>query len=201
MTKKYIFVLLLLLVITGCGSSALLLKSDTITLSIDQVDKYLKTQPHKTINHNFQTLYISQHILRQDEGKYIVFEETRTDPNYQYEPGTQKSIEIIFETDKIIKVYGKNFLNFYQLVLKDGRMLNLIAQQNDDQELTLLYGMDTHTFNRIITHFDAQAKKANHYNVLQITEDSNAIQTKWNVRKIHFEPLIVPLMLLMGPSG
>jgi hypothetical protein len=162
--------------------------------------QHLKTEPHHSTYKNFQTLFITQHVLRFN-GKYIVFEETQTDPTYEYEPGTQKSIKVIFETKNIIKVYGKNFLNFYQLTLKDGNVLNLVSQQSDDQQLTLLYGMDTMTFNRMITHFDTHAPKAKIDNVIGISEASKAIYSKWDVRKIHFKPLIVPLKLLMGSSG
>lgn len=199
MIKKYLIVLFILFTMSGCGRSSLIYKESSLTLSIDEMVQHLKTEPYHSTYKNFQTLFVTQRILRLDE-KYIVFEETQTDPTYEYEPSTQKSIKVIFETINIIKVYGKNFLNFYQLTLKDGNVLNLVSQQSDDQQLTLLYGMDTLTFNRMIAHFDTHAPKAKIDDVIQISEASKAIYSKWDVRKIHFKPLVVPLRSLMAAS-
>lgn len=199
MVKKFFILLFFLMMIVGCGRSSLYYQDRALLLSIDEMRQHLEAKPLHIHHHNYQTLYITQQILTLPNGDTVVLEQTQTDDTFQYEPSTTKSIEIIFETKNIMRVYGENHLNFYQLILQDDSVLNLISQQGDDQELTLLYGLDTPTLNRIISYFDTNAPKAPLKSVIGIKPEK-AIYTKWDARKVHIAPLIVPQKYMMGGS-
>ncbi len=201
MIKKIIKPLLALtamFMLSGCGMSNLNYNNKQLTLQVEQgVFQTNGTLLNAQI-YNFNTLLINQKIIRLDEGNLVVYEDARTDLNYQFDPTTTRSIEVIFEAREVIRVYGKSLLFAYQLILKDGRILNVIAQQDDDQYLRILYGMSTVQLNKMLKQVDPDAREAYYKQVIIIQDEQNAIFSKWDVMKIHFYPLVVPLRRLMG---
>ena len=201
MIKKIIKPLLAvaaMFMLSGCGMSNLNYNNKQLTLQVEQgVFQSNGTLLNAQIS-NFNTLLINQKIIRLDEGNLVVYEDARTDLNYQFDPPTTQSIEVIFEAREVIRVYGKSLLFAYQLVLKDGRILNVVAQQDDDQYLRILYGMSTVQLNKMLKQVDPDAREAYYKQVIIIQDEQNAILSKWDVKKIHFYPLVVPLRRLMG---
>jgi len=201
MMKKIIKPLLIataMFMLSGCGMSNLNYNNKQLTLQVEQgVFQTNGTLLNAQIS-NFSTLLINQKIIRLDEGNIVVYEDARTDLLYQFDPTTTRSIKVIFEARKVIRVYSKNLLFAYQLILKDGRILNVIAQQDDNQYLRILYGMSTTQLNKMLKQVDPDAREAYYKQVIIIQDEQHAIFSKWDVRKIHFYPLVVPLRRLMG---
>ena len=201
MIKKIIKPLLAvaaMFMLSGCGMSNLNYNNKQLTLQVEQGGFQTNGTLLNAQISNFNTLLINQKIIRLDEGNLVVYEDARTDLNYQFDPTTTRSIEVIFEASEVIRVYGKSLLFAYQLILKDGRILNVIAQQDDDQYLRILYGMSTVQLNKMLKQVDPDAREAYYKQVIIIQDEQNAIFSKWDVKKIHFYPLVVPLRRLMG---
>ncbi|MCK5535708.1 MAG: hypothetical protein KAI79_02720 [Bacteroidales bacterium] len=194
-----VLVTVLTLMINGCGTSSnLTYNNKHLTIQVEK--EYLQFDGTLLNEHidNFSSLYLSQKILRLDEGNLIVYEDARTDLQYEFEPPIMHSIKIIFEAKSVFMVYGKGHLYAYQLVLKDGQLLNIVAQQGDTQQLKFFYGMSTSQLNKILKRLDPNAKRAYYKKVIQLQDERNAILSKWDVQKVHFVPLVVPLAKMMG---
>ena len=188
-----------MLIISGCGVSNLSYNNKQLTLQVEKGHIQLDGALLNEQLYNFNSLYINQKILRLDEGNLVVYEDARTDLLYEFDPPTTRSIKIIFEARKVIRVYSKSLLFAYQLILQDGRILNVIAQQDDSQYLRLVYGMSTVQLNKMLKQVDPDAEEAYYKQVVIIRDKQHAIFSKWDIQKIHFVPLVIPLRLFMGP--
>ncbi|TET87208.1 MAG: hypothetical protein E3J96_05930 [Sulfurovum sp.] len=186
------------LMISGCGMSNLSYDNKQLTLQIEKEYLQLDGTLLKQRRDNFSSLYLTQKVLRLDEGNLVVYEDARTDMLYEFEPTTMRSIKIIFEAKNVIKVYAKSHLYAYQLILKDGRLLNMIAQQDDSQRLRFVYGLSTVQLNKMLTQLEPDAKAAYYKQVIRLQDERHAILSKWDVQKVHFVPLVVPLPRLIG---
>jgi len=200
--KKIISTLLTItvtLMISGCGiPSNLTYNNKQLTIQVEKEYLQLDGTLVNERRDNFNSLFLSQKVLRLKEGNLVVYEDARTDLDYEFEPPIMHSIKIIFEAKSVIMVYGKGHLYAYQLILKDGRLLNIIAQQGDTQQLKFVYGMSTSQLNKMLKQLDPDARGAYYKQVIQLHDDRNAILSKWNVQKVHFVPLVVPLAKMMG---
>ena len=83
-------------------------------------------------------------------------------------------------------------------VLRDGKTLNVAAEQHDDQRLSIVYGMSTPQLEKVLKHLEAEPKKSLIQEAITTEEEANALQSKWSIQMVHFTPLIVPARYLMG---
>ena len=190
---RLVFTTIVTLVISGCGMSKLSYDNKQLTVQVEkeylQIDGTLLNERRD----NFSSLFLSQKVLRLNEGNLVVYEDARTDLSYEFEPPITRSIKIIFEAKNVIMVYGKSHLYAYQLILKDGRLLNVVVQQGDTQQLKFVYGLSTAQLNKMLKQLDPDAKGAHYKQVIRLQDEHHAILSKWDVQKIHFVPLVVPL--------
>lgn len=201
MMKKIIrltFVTIVILMISGCGMSNLSYNNKQLTVQVEKEYLQMEGTLLSERRDNFSSLFLSQKVLRLTEGNLVVYEDARTDLSYEFEPSITRSIKIIFEAKNMIMVYGKSHLYAYQLILKNGKILNVIAQQGDTQQLRFIYGMSTAQFNKMLKQLDPDAKGAYYKQVLKLQDERHAILSKWDVQKVHFVPLVVPLARMMG---
>ncbi len=195
---KLLFASTAILMINSCGMSNLSYNNKQLTLQVEKSSLNIEGILLKQHKDNFSSLYLAQKVLRLSEGNLVVFEDARTDILYEFEPMISRSIQIIFEAKGIIKVYGKSHLYAYQLIMKDGSMLNMIAQQSDSQDLSFVYGMSTIQLNKMLKALDPDANAAYYNKVIILKDTSHAILSKWDVQKVHFVPLVVPLPRFMS---
>ncbi len=195
---RLVFISLVMVMISGCGMSRLSYDNKQLTVQVEK--EYLQMDGILLNEHrdNFSSLFLSQKILRLNEDNLIVYEDARTDLSYEFEPPITRSIKIIFEAKSVIMVYGKSHLYAYQLILKDGRILNVVAQQGDTQQLKFVYGLSTSQLNKMLKKLDPDAKGAYYTQVIRLQDEGHAILSKWDVQKVHFVPLVVPLARMMS---
>jgi len=193
-----VYATIAILMISGCGMSHLSYDNKLLTVQVEkeylQMDGTLLSERRD----NFSSLFLSQKVLRLSEDNLVVYEDARTDLSYEFEPAITRSIKVIFEAKNIIMVYAKSHLYAYQLILKDGKILNVIAQQGDTQQLKFVYGLTTAQFNKMLKQLDTDAVGAHYKQVIRLQDEHHAILSKWDVRKVHFVPLVVPLARMMG---
>ena len=201
MMKKIIrltFATIVTLMISGCGMSNLSYNNKQLTVQVEKAYLQMDGALLSERRDNFSSLFLLQKVLRLNEGNLVVYEDARTDSLYEFEPPITQSIKIIFEAKSVIMVYGKSHLYAYQLILKDGKILNVIAQQGDTQQLTFVYGLSTAQLNKMLKQLDPDAKGAHYRQVIRLQDEGHAILSKWDVQKVHFVPLVVPLARMMG---
>jgi hypothetical protein len=187
------------LLLSACGTlSHIGYRDGALVISMDQaVSELHAVETAKRID-SYKSLFVYQHILRLKEGNFVVYEDAKTDIQYEFEPTMMRTIDVVFETRKKVLVYAHAHLHAYQLFLPNGKILNLIAQQSESQELQLLYGMSSAQMDRLLHSLDPHAPATPYRDVLVIRDPHHALQTHWDVQKVHFYPLVVPLPRLLG---
>ncbi len=193
-----VYATIAILMINGCGMSHLSYNNKQLIVQVEK--EYLQMDGTLLSEHrdNFSSLFLSQKILRLNEGNLVVYEDARTDLAYEFEPPITRSIKIIFEAKSVIMVYAKSHLYAYQLILKNGKILNVIAQQGDTQQLKFVYGLSTAQLNKMLMQLDPDAVGAHYKQVIRLIDEHEAILSKWDVQKVHFVPLVVPLARMSG---
>lgn len=190
---KLLFTAITILIITGCATSNLSYENDKLHLRINDASLQLQGKKLDEKNENFSTLFLTQNLLRLDDGSLVVYEEAETDMQYQFDPTTPRSIDIIFDAKRVIKVHYNTFIYAFQLVLKDNRILNVLAAQGYDQELQMVYGMSTKKLNEMLIQIDQNAPSAFYNNVINLAHEATPYMSKWSIQKVHLAPLVVPL--------
>lgn len=195
MKKKSELLLLLstLIILSGCAKSNLSNDNTHVNVQIDQTFLQVPSTTIKQSRKNFSILYLTQKLLRLDDGSIVVYEEAHTDLQYEFEPTTTRSIGIIFDAKEVIRVHEKSLLFAYQVVLHDNRILNVLASQGFDQELKILYGMSTKKLNKMLGQLDNNARLAHYMNVINLQHETKPLMSHWTTWKVHILPLIVPI--------
>jgi hypothetical protein len=153
---------------------------------------------HKKLT-NFVSLGLYQYLIKLKNGEMVVYEDARTDLSYEFEPSIHRIIQIVFDAKYLVPIYGEGHLYAYQVVMPNDRVLNLIGYQSDTQDLKLVYGMSTKTFNSMIHALNPNAKGATYTQVLKVGNQNNPFISKWDDMKVHFVPLVVPYGKFMAP--
>jgi len=143
-------------------------------------------------------MYLNQKILRLSPNEFAIYEQAKTNNEYEFEPSLYRIIKIVFEAKSFIPIYAKNHIYAYQLVMPNHKLLNLIAYQFDTQEVTFIYGMSNKEFKKMLINLDNNYKYQLHNNIMKVNNKHHFI-TKWNDWNVHFVPLVVPLARLMSP--
>jgi len=125
-----------------------------------------------------------------------MFEEAETDMQYMFDPPTTRTISVIFDAINVLRVYEKDFIYAYQLVLKDHRVLNIIVSQGYDQELQMVYGMSTKQFVKTLHRLNANINAVPYQNAIELKNEPNPLLSKWTTWKVNFYPLVIPLRRL-----
>lgn len=196
---KLLSISITLLLLTACGpTSNLAYKNGQLSIQLSDQNLQLHGKMVKQNRENFSILFLTQSLLRLDDGSMVMYEDARTDLQYQFDPPTTTSITVIFDAKSVIRVYANNFLYAYQIVLPNDRMLNLLVSQSYDQELQMVYGMSTRKLNSMLKKLDENAQPAHYQNVIELSQESNPLMSRWTTSKINFYPLVIPLRRFGG---
>lgn len=188
-----------LLLLTACGpTSNLNYNNGQLSIQLSDQNLQLHGTQLKQNRENFSILFLRQSLLRLDDGSMVMYEDARTDLQYQFDPGTTTSISVIFDAKSMIRVYTNGFLYAYQIILPDNRILNLIASQSYDQELQMVYGMSTKKLDSMLQKLDPNAEPAHYKNVIDLSQESKPLISRWTTTKINFYPLVIPLRRFGG---
>jgi hypothetical protein len=190
---KFLLSMVVLSMLGGCSTTDLSYKNNKLALQID--GKHLQVNGTSLGHHqnNFNSLYLAHEILQLDAGNIVVYEKARTDSRYEFNFPTMTTIQIVFDAIEVRKVYFSSSFYILQLVLQDGRTLNTIVEQLEDQSMNIAYGMSNKQVNDLLRQLDAKASRALKQNVIIIQRQQGAILSRWSDKKVHFVPLIVPI--------
>lgn len=182
------------LLLSACTNpSTLSYKNEQLQIQVNDANLQLHGTQLKQQRENFSTLFLTQDLLRLDDGSIVMYEYAKTDLQYQFDPTTTRSIGIIFDARSVTKVYENSLLFAYQIVLKDNRLLNIIVSQGYDQELIMVYGMSTAKLNSMLKALDPNAASAPYPHSITLNNEPNPLMSRWTSYKVHIVPLVVPL--------
>lgn len=191
---KHSTLLLLLFLLNACSTPASLkYEDDTLNLQIAQKRLIVPSKQIKVNKENFSILFLEQKLLRLDDGSLVMYEEAETDMQYMFDPTTTRTISVVFDAINVIKVYEKDFIFAYQLVLKDQRVLNIIVSQGYDQELQMVYGMSTKQFVKTLNRLNANINSVPYLNTIELKNESEPLLSNWTMWKVNFYPLVIPI--------
>ncbi|HEY9128881.1 MAG TPA: hypothetical protein VIN02_03500 [Sulfurovum sp.] len=182
-----------LFILSGCATSDLSYKNDNIHLRINDASLQVHGVTLQEKHDNFSTLFLTQRLLRLDDGSMAVFEDARTDMQFQFDQTTPRSIKIIFDAKSVLRVHYNTFIYAFQVILKDNRVLNVLVAQGYNQELQMLYGMSTEKMNDMLKELGQDAKPAFYKNVIDLSSEPSPYVSRWTVQKVHLAPLVVPV--------
>ncbi len=190
---KLLFSAITLLILSGCATSNLSYKNEALNIRINDTSLQVHGTKLDEKNENFSTLFLTQNLLRLDDGSLVVYEEAETDMQYRFDPTTPRSIKIIFDAKRVIKFHYNTFIYAFQVILKDNRVLNVLVAQGYDQELQMVYGMSTEKLNDMLIKLGQNVQPAYYKNVINIANEPSPYMSKWSIPKVHIVPLVVPL--------
>jgi len=170
-TKLFLTTAIILL-LSGCATSNLSYNNEQLNLQINDAHLQIHGTQLKQQRENFSTLFLTQYLLRLDDGSHVVYEKAKTDMQYEFEPTTVRTISIIFDAKKVIKVYYNTLVYAFQVILQDNRVLNVLATKGFDQELNMVYGMSTEKLNSMLIKLDPNARPAYYKNTINLSNES-----------------------------
>lgn len=198
MLKKLLLTLVAILLLSSCSISKINYVQNRLTLQLGEKSLLLNTVlVHKNIN-NFSSLFIYKKILRLKDGNLIVYENAKTDINYEFSPTATTIIRVIFEANSAVMIYANSNLYAFRVTLDNGSILNVIAQQDETQQLQLLYGFNNKQLNMILKQLDPNSRIYSYPKAMTLNTISSTSLTKWDIEKIHFYPLVVPISVRLG---
>lgn len=195
---KLLISLVLIFLISACATSNISYKNEQLSLQINDSQLQVHGTQVDQRTENFSTLFLTQNLLRLDDGSLVVYEDARTDMQYQFDPTATRSIDIIFDAKRVVSVYYNALIYAFQVVLKDNRVLNVLATQSYDQELKMVYGMSTEKLNSMLKNLDPNAKPVYYNNVINLSHEPTPFMSQWTTWKVHFVPLVIPLRRIGG---
>jgi len=190
---KVLLLSAVLILINSCATSNLSYHNEQLNLQINDSHLQVRGTQLKQQRENFSTLFLTQYLLRLDDGSHVVYEKAKTDMQYEFEPTTVRTISIIFDAKKVIKVYYNTLVYAFQVILQDNRVLNVLATKGFDQELNMVYGMSTEKLNSMLIKLDPNARPAYYKNTINLSNESEPFMSRWTTWKVHFIPLVVPV--------
>ena len=192
-TAKFLFSVTVLVFLSACSTTDLSYKNNQLALQVD--GKHLQVNGTSLGRHqdNFSNLYLAYEVLQLDAGNIVVYEKGRTDSSYEFNFTTRRTIQIVFDAIDVRQIYFSSSFYILQLTLQDGRTLNAVVEQLEDQSLNLAYGMSNKQVNGLLKQLNAKALRPLKQNVISIKNPQRAILSRWTTQKVNFIPLIVPL--------
>jgi hypothetical protein len=188
------------LVFSGCSFSTTDLSYRNGILAL-QLDRSRLTLPARELSRqidNFSTLAVTHYLLALEGGGMAVFDKARTDMRYEFQYPTAETIRIVFDAKAVHRVYFENSFYVFQVVLADGSLLNVIAEQLEDESLNMLYGMSNAVLARLLDKLHGGLSGSLYAPVRTVTGKSGAIYSKWTIQKVNVMQLVGPKRDIMG---
>lgn len=180
------------LFINSCATSNIVYTQEQLILGMNDTQLQIQGTTLEQRNKNFNTLSLTQNLLRLDDGSMVVYEESRTDMQYHFYPPIRRIVEVLFDAKPVTKYYYKSHLYAFQVVLKDNRVINVLAKQSHDKKIQMVYGLSTEKLNTILKTLDSNAPTFSYKNVMDLSHEPTPFITQWTTWNIHFVPLILP---------
>jgi len=195
---KLIFLLVVSAVVTACSTSDLSYRNNALVLQIDGRSLQMESRVVGERMENFGTLSVRQQLLQKRDGTLLVYEKARTDDRYEFYLPTVDTIRIVFDARDVHVFYFSHSVYMMQLLLADGSVLNLMAEQLEDQSLNMVYGMSNKEMNRLLGQLGAEARLPEAGHVVRLAKGNGAVLSRWTTYKVSLIPLVGPLRDLFG---
>ena len=186
-----------LFILSACSNSTLSYDKSKLNLRVDNVLLQVHGTQLKSNRENFSILFLDQKLIRLDDGSMVMYEYGRTDMAYEFAQTTRRTIDTVFDAQRIVEVYNKALVYAYQIVLADGRVLNAVISQSYDQEISMVYGMSSEKLDKMLKRLNPVARPVPYRHAVTLEHEPNPLLSRWTTWKINFVPLVQPLPRFM----
>ncbi len=197
--SRFLLPIAFMAIFSGCKTASLSYAQGELSLQVNQNHLTVNGTTLSSRDDSFGNLYLRQEIIKLKDASIVVYERARTDDLYEFNLLPMQTIRILFDAYKINVIYFKSSFYLIQMILRDGRILNMAVEQFDDQQLSFVYGMNNAQLRNIQKQLDPQAtQKPLIEKVITLPAGNGAIFSRWSVRKVQFVPLITPVRYIYG---
>ena len=186
-----------LFILSACSNSTLSYDKSKLNLRVDNVLLQVHGTQLKSNRENYSILFLDQKLIRLDDGSMVMYEYGRTDMAYEFAQTTRRTIDTVFDAQRIVEVYNKALVYAYQIVLADGRVLNAVISQSYDQEISMVYGMSSEKLDKMLKRLNPVARPVPYRHTVTLEHEPNPLLSRWTTWKINFVPLVQPLPRFM----
>ena len=195
--KKIILMILAIIFISGCATSSLKVnKKDELVIKYDVKELILNFKLTNSDTLHDKNIIIVQNRLQDEYGRVLFYEDVETDSSYEFNFNELYSLLYIFgEIKKYERVYTRNNLSFFQLLLPNDKRINVMVQASSSQRISFVYGFSNYEFIKLAKKIKGDSEgefKRLKYQARTLTMQEKPL-TKWSTELIYFTPLITPL--------
>ncbi len=146
-------IIILIIIVTAISlmfyyskSSFLKLSSKGVEIKLNNKTVFLESIRNRVMPLTFHQLSVMQTAL--SNGTY--FEVATCEDGYYFEQNIQELIGKIFGANRTKEIFSKGGIYGMRVYLKNGQVINLIAQNNTYKELKIFYGIPYEKFSNIL---------------------------------------------------
>ena len=183
-TILIIIVTAIFLVFYYSKSSSLTLTSKGVEIKLNNRTILLESIRNRVMPLTFSRLSVMQTSL--SDGTY--FEEAICEEGYSFEKNIQELIGKIFGATRVEELFSKGGIYGLRVHLKNGQVINLIAQNSSSKELKMFYGIPYEKFSNILNKIIGREFKTLPLGGLF---ELPIAMTKWNELSDEFKGVII----------
>lgn len=181
------FVLLLLPWFFLACSSPQVFVSDhnEIGLSVDGSELSVTAEKKLEERINLDSLMIVRTLYLLKEGNPVVVETARADAAYQFQYDAVRTLQVAFDAQFVRRIDRVGNVGFYAVKMKQGSELYTIAQNQNKQAYTIIYGLSAAQMMTALKHVSSD-----HFDrvlrgtvpVITLPDSKEAFLTRWNAK-------------------
>jgi len=157
--------------------SSIKLVNNQVILNVKDKTVLLDYSLKKSDKITFSNLNIVQKKLNLKENS-VFLELATVDSLYEFNSKSENIVKVIFEAKEINKIFSINGLTAMEVVLKNGKVMNLFVEDNDMTNLTFFYGLPTDTFRKTVERLQGIEAKLLYQNSIEPLHNP---ATHWSV--------------------
>jgi len=190
-----VYLLILVLFLSGCVSSSLQIKpSNKLVLQHDSVEYSLANKVTKKSLTHFLNLDVSRYELEDSSQERLFLEELVCDIEYEFKYGSVKTISDIFDVSKYHTLYYSGGLLLMQLEVEPKKYVNVLAETSSTQNMSYVYGFSDSEFKALIKSLGVKVDSSKIKKAYGVKESLSS----WNQGHLILFPLVKP-MFRRGP--
>lgn len=195
---KRLITIFILVFLVGCSTTDISYKNNQLVLQLNGEEFQFDSRFINSRKSNFSTLFIDHQLLKLSDGNMVVYEKARTDDTYEFYFPTVDTIKIVFDARYVRVVYFNSSFYVMQVALADGRPLNVIVEQLEDQSLNMVYGMTNRQINNVLKQIGTEERVPDNQPVVTIESQQTAIMSRWTMYKVNVMELVGPRRDMFG---
>ena len=165
-------------------SSSLTLTSKGVEIKLNNKTIFLETVRNRVMPLTFNRLSVMQNSL--SDGTY--FEVATCEEGYHFEKNMQELIGTIFGANRVEELFSKGEIYGMRVHLKNGQVINLVAQNSNSKELKIFYGIPYEKFSNMLEKIMGRTFKTISLGGLF---ELPVAMTKWNELSDEFQGVVL----------